>query len=226
MNTNMHIQTTAPTENENSVHRILMIDLENCPSQIRQLMHNLEQYAQIVVCYAQSGTKVPLDWVIPLTAVVNENRLKIVKMPHGGKNAADFGIAFWAGKLMAQTNADTHFDIVSDDADLDHVVSLLTDQKCQAKRIRTQKHIDSEPASSHDPNSAQVYCLHLNTHQKNRPVKKETLLNHIKNKFNGYGVDAEKLFEDLCKKGAIKLIDNKISYNQKKITELANLSES
>jgi hypothetical protein len=224
----MHIQTTvAPIENENSIHRILMIDLENCPSQIRHLMNNLEQYTQIVVCYAQSGTKVPLDWIIPLTTVVNENRLKIVKMPHGGKNAADFGIAFWAGILMAQTSTDTHFDIVSDDADLDHVVSLLNDQKCKAKRIRTQKQNDSEPAtSSRSPNSAQIYCLHLNTHQKNRPVKKETLLNHIKNKFNGNGIDAEKLFEDLCQKGAIKLIDNKISYNQKKITELSNLSES
>jgi len=184
-------------------------------------MNNLEQYAQIVVCYAQSGTKIPLDWIIPLTTVVNQNRLKIVKMPNGGKNAADFGIAFWAGLLMAQTNNDAHFDIVSDDADLDHVVSLLNDQQRSAKRIRTQKQNDAAPIAKNPPTSAQEYCIHLDTHQKNRPVKKETLLNHIKSKFNGAGIDAEKLFEELSRQGAIKLVDNKISYNQKKITELA-----
>lgn len=201
-----------------------MIDLENCPHQIRQLMNNLEQYAQVVVCYAQSGTGVPLDWLIPLTTVVNQGRLKIVKMPNGGKNAADFGIAFWAGLLMAQTDTDAHFDIVSDDADLDHVVSLLNDQQRSAKRIRTKKQNDAAPTAINPQSSAQEYCLHLNTHQKNRPVKKETLLNHIKSKFNGAGIDAEKLLDELCRKGAIKIVDNKINYIQKKITELAQSS--
>ncbi|WP_024299716.1 PIN domain-containing protein [Methylomicrobium lacus] len=213
--------TAFPLKVEKTDYRILLIDLENCPNQIRQLMNNLEQYAQIVVCYAQSGTKIPLDWIIPLTTVVNQNRLKIVKMPNGGKNAADFGIAFWAGLLMAQTNNDAHFDIVSDDADLDHVVSLLNDQQRSAKRIRTQKQNDAAPIAKNPPTSAQEYCIHLDTHQKNRPVKKETLLNHIKSKFNGAGIDAEKLFEELSRQGAIKLVDNKISYNQKKIIELA-----
>jgi len=216
--------TAFPLEVEKTDYRILLIDLENCPNQIRQLMNNLEQYAQIVVCYAQSGTKIPLDWIIPLTTVVNQNRLKIVKMPNGGKNAADFGIAFWAGLLMAQTNNDAHFDIVSDDADLDHVVSLLNDQQRSAKRIRTQKQNDAAPIAKNPPTSAQEYCIHLDTHQKNRPVKKETLLNHIKSKFNGAGIDAEKLFEELSRQGAIKLVDNKISYNQKKITEMAHAS--
>jgi len=40
--------------NENLLDRILLIDLENCPSQINQLMKDLEDYSIIVVCYAQS----------------------------------------------------------------------------------------------------------------------------------------------------------------------------
>jgi hypothetical protein len=220
----MSIQAAATAfETEKLPPRILMIDLENCPSQIGHLMDDLKQYAQVVICYAQSGAKVPLDWIIPLTALVNEKRLEIVKMPNGGKNAADFGIAFWAGTLMAQTGADTRFDILSNDADLDHVVRLLSSQQRSAKRITTQK--PNDPVSNSTfilPTSVQTYCLHLDTHQKNRPVKKETLLNHIKSKFNGSGIDAEKLFEDLCKQGAIKLVDNKINYIQKKISELAS----
>ncbi|MGR8940559.1 MAG: hypothetical protein ACU83P_03115 [Gammaproteobacteria bacterium] len=69
--------------------------------------------------------------------------------------------------------------------------------------------------------ATQDYCLHLNTHQKSRPVKKETLLNHIKSKFNGMGIDTERVFEDLCKQGAIELINHKINYKQNKIDELA-----
>lgn len=209
---------------EKPTHQVLIIDLENCPNQIKYLMDSLEQYAQIVICYAQSSAKIPLDWVIPLTTVINDNRLKIIKMPSGGKNAADFGIAFWSGMLMAKTEANAHFDIVSDDADLDHVVSLINSLHASAKRIRTNKSPQDEKLSSltatmSDP--VREYCLHLDTHQKNRPVKKETLINHIKSKFNGSGVDAEKLLEALCKQEAIKLVDNKISYNQSKITALA-----
>ena len=102
-------------------------------------MENLEKYSHIVVCYAQSGAKIPLDWVIPLTTTVNDDRLKIVKMPNSGKNAADFGITFWAGVFMAQLPLETHFDIVSNDTDLDYVVSLLKSQERSAERIGSKK---------------------------------------------------------------------------------------
>lgn len=81
------------------ITRVLLIDLENCPSQINQLMTHLEKYSMVVVCYAQSGAKIPIDWLMPLTGIVNNKRLKWVKMPTTGKNAADFGITFWAGVL-------------------------------------------------------------------------------------------------------------------------------
>lgn len=150
-----------------------MIDLENCPGQIQQLMNNLQQYSQIVICYALSGAKVPLDWIVPLTAVVQTNRLHIVKMANGGKNSADFGITFWAGLLMAKSPADAHFDILSDDADLDHVVALLHEHQCSANRIRTQKENSPEISTVIKSSTAtQEYCLHLNTHQKKPPGQK------------------------------------------------------
>ena len=204
-----------------------MNDLENCPSQILHLMNHLKQYTQIVLCYAQSGAKIPLDWMIPLSDAVKSNRLRIIKMQNGGKNAADFGIAFWAGFLMGQSPVDAHFDIVSDDADLDHVVCLLHEHERSANRIRTQKENSQVAAkvirlsNSTQENHLHQYCLHLNTHQKNRPVKKDAMLNQIKSKFNDAGINTEKLFEDLCKQGAVKIIDNRISYNELKINELA-----
>jgi len=82
-------------KNGNDVAKVLLIDLENCPNQIHQLQKNLEQFSQVVICYAQSGAKIPLDWLMPLSATVNANKLKVFKMANGGKNAADFGICFF-----------------------------------------------------------------------------------------------------------------------------------
>ncbi|MDP3331719.1 MAG: PIN domain-containing protein [Methylococcaceae bacterium] len=210
-----------------STTKVLFIDLENCPSQVNELINHLEQYSQVVICYAASGAKVPVDWIVSLTATVNDNRLKILKMPNGGKNAADFGIAFWAGFLMAQLPEYAHFDIVSNDADLDHVVNLLKSQQRSAKRIGTNKNTQPvvlEPGPLQSKQSyLQEYCIHLVNHHKNRPVKKETLINSIKSKFKADSLNVDDLFEALVKQSIISVTDNKITYNQQKITKFAGL---
>jgi hypothetical protein len=209
------------------IARVLLIDLENCPSQINQLMENLEQYSQVVVCYAQSGAKIPVDWIMALTTTINDNRLKLVKMPTVGKNSADFGITFWAGILMAQLPTNTHFDIVSNDTDLDYVVSLLIDQKRTAERVGIKKEnlsavaIEIKAQNLETQNNyLQEYCLHLVNHSK--PVKKETLLNSIKAKFKSDNIDVDQLVERLVKNGVITMNESKIVYNQQKLTKFAN----
>ena len=217
------LATTSADESEQML-RVLLIDLENCPKQVHRLMENLECYSQVVVCYAQSNAKIPLDWIVPLTATVNDNRLQIVKMPNGGKNSADFGITFWAGVLMAQLPENTQFDVVSDDADLDHVVSLLVSQQRSAQRIGVKKIENISALAPKQRRAAmQEYCSHLVKHNKSRPVKKETLLNSIRTKFKNNEVDSEELFDALNRQGAIAVKENKISYNQQKIEELADL---
>jgi hypothetical protein len=214
-------------ESIKSVSKVLLIDLENCPCQIHQLMHNLEQYSQVVVCYAESGAKVPLDWILPLTATVRDNRLKIVKMPNGGKNAADFGITFWSGVLMAELPEYAHFDIVSNDIDLDYAVSLLVSKGRSAERIGVDQKNQSKPSNTPSLRDKEYYlqefCLHLVKYQNNRPTKKEALLNSIENKFKVDMFSPDNLFEMLIKQDVISVIDNKITYNQQKITKFAGL---
>jgi len=60
--------------------KILLIDLENYLNQIHQLQENLEEYTKVIICYAKTGVKIPLDWLIPLSSVVNENKLNVFKM--------------------------------------------------------------------------------------------------------------------------------------------------
>lgn len=211
--------------------KVLLIDLENCPSQINELLEHLVDYSQVVICYAQSGAKIPIDWILPLTKFVNADHLKIIKMPNVKKNAADFGITFWAGILMAQLPKKTHFDIASNDTDLDFVVELLIAEKRSAKRIGRAVVVKEDVAiveqskvvaeklesikSSPPITQLQIYCTHL-AQYPNKPAKQTTLLNSIKSKFQDKIVPSE-LLAELVKQKVITVTNEKISYNLQKI---------
>jgi len=184
-----------------------------------------------VICYAQTGVKIPLDWLIPLSVTVSSNKLRIFKMTSGGKNAADFGICFFAGVLMQQSHKETRFVIISNDTDLDHVVNLLKSQGRLAERIGNKKEEKETTKATKTTVEATVsispikmYCMHLVTYSKNRPAKKDTLLNSIKNKFKDSPEAAVEAFRLLTSQGAVTVSENKVSYNDKKIKELANQS--
>lgn len=211
------------------VNKVLLIDLENCPTQINHLQKDLEQFTQVVICYAKTGAKIPLEWLLPLSSTINSNKLKIFKMASSGKNSADFGICFFAGVLMEQLPKETHFTIVSNDTDLDHVVNLLKSQGRSAERAGTKKEdtISNSSAKTVDEldtpvSPVKIYCMHLITYSKTRPAKKDTLLNSIKSKFESDPGEAAKVFQSLTAQGAMTVADNKVSYNDKKIRELAN----
>jgi hypothetical protein len=222
------------TIKSDDLNRVLLIDLENCPDQIYHLQKSLEQFSQVVICYAQTGAKVPLDWLVPLSGMVCSNKLKIFKMINGGKNAADFGICFFAGVLMQQLPQETHFVIISNDSDLDHVVNLLKGQGRSAERIGNKKEEKKEEkdvakvaktiveaTSSIAP--INIYCSYLLAYNKNRPGKKETLLNSIKSKFkDSPEVVALDVFRLLTIQGAVVVSGSKVSYSDKKIKELAH----
>ena len=207
---------------DNGGLKVLIIDLENCPNQLHQLPSDLANYSRVVICYAQSSSKVPLNWLIPLSTAIAANKLKIQKMERGGKNSADFGILFLCGALMHELPQDTHFAIVSNDTDLDHAVHLLKDHGRSSERIgiATAQAQEIKPTSTANStkSSLAIYCAHLITYSKNRPAKADTLRNSIKNKFP---TEVEKIYNSLLSNGAIKVSSNKVAYSDKKISELA-----
>lgn len=211
--------------------KVLLIDLENCPSQLDQLPEDLVHYLQVVICYATSHSKLPLNWLVPLSTAISENKLKIVKMACVSKNSADFGICFLAGALMQEMPKETHFVIVSNDKDLDHVVHLLRSHERSAERIGSRKEepIESSQSSSPQivsPQASQpipiaVYCAHLIAHQKCRPAKVDTLLNSIKAKFKDQPSFVDPVYQMLISSGCVKVAVKRVTYNDKKIQELA-----
>src|SRR5437764_8077373 len=115
--------------------RALLIDLDNCPRQIEQLPETLATFARIVACYGGTEPKVPLGMVPLLATAIHEDRLAIIGMQKKGKNAADFGLAFWAGRLVTEMPPDTEFLILSQDTDLDHVVHMLQSANRRVERL-------------------------------------------------------------------------------------------
>ncbi len=215
----------------NVIPKVLLIDLENCPNQIEKLLNNLESFSIVIICYAQTGAKIPLDWLIPLNSAINNQQLKTIKMPNKGKNAADFGISFFAGVFMQQLPIQTHFVIISEDADLDHVVDLLKSQGRTAERINTKKpeiilNKNLETEITIDLALAiKTYCELLLTNNNNRPAKPETLKNSIRVRFKDVSFKTEEIFNVLKEKTAINIVENKIVYNDKKLKELSKQKE-
>ncbi|HMX98994.1 MAG TPA: PIN domain-containing protein [Agitococcus sp.] len=211
--------TLLPTVNQT---QILLIDLENCPSQLSVLLKDLEQYQQVIICYAQTGAKIPLDWLMPLNEMINQHRLKIIKMPNTGKNAADFGICFLAGMLMAEQPQNTHFVIVSDDTDLDHTIKLLKSYGRTAERISLKKEEVTTTIVNIKETTLKGYCQKLIVQQKNRPSSKTSLLNSLR---SYYGQDlnaAESSFNQLLELGLITLTaNNKVTYHDNNISQYA-----
>lgn len=215
------MEAAAPgTEGE----KVLLIDLENCPGQIQKLLGDLASCSHVLICYAHGNPKIPLGWLGPLANAVNAGKLQVVRMENGGKNAADFGICFFAGVLMQSMPKEAHFVIVSNDTDLDHAVALITSQGRTAERVGNKvQEKATGPSETTATNPVISYCSHLLTHTKTRPAKEATLLNSIKTKFKDVPSAADKVFQTLKSQGAITIENGKIVYNDSAIQTLANI---
>ena len=167
--------------------RALLIDLDNCPRQIEQLPDTLATFARVIACYGGSEPKVPLGMVPLLATAIHEGRLAIIGMQKKGKNAADFGLAFWAGRLVAEMPPDTEFLILSQDTDLDHVVHMLQSAQRHVERLDGKVH-RTKKASPHPPeqqgendgDAVAEYCTVYLQPGRSRPVRKVTLSNSIR----------------------------------------------
>jgi hypothetical protein len=197
--------------------RALLIDLDNCPRQIERLPETLTEYARVIACYGGTEPKVPLGMVPLLATAIHEGRLAIIGMQKKGKNAADFGLAFWAGRLVAEMPPDTEFLILSQDTDLDHVVHMLQSANRRVERLdgkvhRTKKVASHPPEQQGDTDGDAVaeYCAVSLQPGRSRPVRKVTLSNSIRAfcKNHKKHIKPEEILRGLVARGIV-VIDEK-----------------
>lgn len=84
--------------------KILLLDIENIQKTEKEIVKYLSQYQFVYLFYAKSPVNFSLDGVIALSPFITNGKLKILKMPKIGKDAADFGLAFIAGQVSIQVS--------------------------------------------------------------------------------------------------------------------------
>ncbi len=222
---------------------ILLIDLENCQGHVDCLMDDLNQYSKVILCYAKTSARVPLDWLLSLSEVIQQGKLEIVKMAQVGKDSADFGLSFLAGRLSVQLLESSHFVILSDDKALDYVVQLLVTYGHTALRksgklpvtpLNENKVISNvEPSIEKESKAnaevekiAHRCCQQLFKSSKNgaNPKSKQGLFNMIRN-FVKNDERAKKVFQYLITSSVIKInADESLVVNRTKLETLAKMA--
>lgn len=221
-------------EQKAALKKLLLIDLENCPNHIQELQDSLRYYDKVIICYASTGARIPLDWLMALHDTINAGRLQIHKMDSIGKNAADFGIFFFAGMLAQQLSEPAEFVIVSDDADLEHLVGLLSAQGHVVRRDGKDKPQVKQEAKASQPkqNGAltaavmqgmQSYCQMLHQYVRTRPSKEQSLKNSLHAHLGQQTELSKQVLEQLIAHKALSLDGSKVVYQPSKIAQLARL---
>jgi hypothetical protein len=207
-------QDIVPPLKPTSALRALLIDIDNCPRQLERLPEILAAYTRVIACYGGSEPKVPLGMVPVLATAIHDGRLAIIGMQKKGKNAADFGLAFWAGRLAAEMPPNTEFCILSQDTDLDHVVYMLQDANRQVERLdgkvqRTRRTVAAPPEPSAESNGDVVgeYCTVYLQPARSRPVRKVTLANSIRAfcKNHKKNIKPEEILQGLVERGVVAI---------------------
>ena len=199
--------------------RALLIDLDNCPRQLEQLPETLATFARVIACYGGTEPKVPFGMVPLLSTAIHEGRLAIIGMQKKGKNAADFGLAFWAGHLAAEMPPDTEFLILSQDTDLDHVVHMLQGARRRVERHdgkvhRTTKRVVTDSVEPQqvetDGDVVTEYCTVYLQPARSRPVRKVTLSNSIRAfcKNHKKNIKPEEILRGLVARGVVVIDEN------------------
>jgi hypothetical protein len=189
------------------------LDLDNCPSQLAQLPKALSSFSRVIACHGGHEPKVSLGLVPLLATALQAGQLEIVPMKRGGKNAADFGLAFWAGRLSAELPADTEFVVLSLDRDLDHVVHLLEGLGRSVRRLDGKEPLTA--ASNGAPGGRGVSDRLLRDYERTQlvagstPARRATLRSSIRAFCQGRdGADPDALFDALVARGVVSVDSN------------------
>lgn len=228
-------------ENNNdvpTVRSILFIDIENCPSKIDELIEDFKIFQKIVICYAKTGVKIPLEWLLVLNDCVANDRLELVKMSEIANNSADFGITFLLGRYFDHYD---HFIVYSDDKGFDVVIELIGRSEGKSAE-RFGKISTLEPADTIElvdniavvapiklePTFENVKLLVKNylerTPDRSKPIKRQGLFNSIRSRLNKLDCEDEvkkdlsdQMIHHLEKIKAISFNNEKIKYNEQQM---------
>ncbi len=121
--------------------RIILLDVENLGMAPDILQQADSEDALVVVCYTTKAPKVPLPMVPMIAEAMQTNRFHFHEIAPGG-NAADFGLTYHAGKLVAAFEKPLEMIVCSNDKHLDTLVHCLRQDGIDARRCSDTDFLD------------------------------------------------------------------------------------
>lgn len=172
---------------------------------------------KVLVFLGENQTKLPVELAVSLQSL-GENA-EYIQISGNGKNALDFHIAYWIGRL-SEKDPNSYFHIVSKDTGFDPLVKHLRQNKVLAQRVPAISDIKIlKPAAISSPAERIATVVDsLGLRETSRPRKRKTLKNSISALFmKALGeAEVEELVSKLEAQGLISFTGAVVSYSLQK----------
>jgi len=138
-----------------------------------------------------------------------------IQIEGSGKNALDFHIAYYIGRISAEF-PDAHFHVISKDKGFDPLIKHLKTQKiiCQRSASIAEVPLVRISSTKTDREKLDAVIENLEKRKASKPRTLKTLRSTIKALFANQLAeeDLDVIINQLSTSGAIKITDGKISY--------------
>jgi PIN domain len=195
----------------------VLIDYENV--QPKNLSTLKEHPVKVMVFVGANQAKVPFDLAESLQAL--GGKAEYVKISASGRNALDFHIAYYLGRLveLAPKTAENEpsFYVISKDTGFDPLIRHLKSQNVVAERSRDLAELPFLKISAEktdDDQKINYIVKNLVGRAQSRPRKRKTLANTINSLFKNLDPDeSDRLVDLLIKRNRIEIKDGKVTYH-------------
>ena len=196
----------------------VLIDFENVQPDNVTILD--QEWIRVLLFVGKAQTKIPLE--LAKTIQKMGDRAQYVEMGGSGKNALDFHIAYYLGKLSS-TDKESYYHIVSKDQGFDPLVEhLKNEEHLSIDRIEDlgpiaelvkKKALNRSPADRVD--YVKGFLMRPNA---TRPRSRKTLLNHVIAAFGKTVTEAEaqEVIEGLFANGWVRENGTRIEYSDEK----------
>ncbi|MGB7196402.1 MAG: PIN domain-containing protein [Collimonas pratensis] len=189
----------------------VLVDFENIQPKNMSLLNGGP--FKIKVFVGANQAKIPLEMARALQVFGPD--AEYIQIDGNGNNALDFHIAYYIGRLAADT-PDAYFHVISKDTGFDPLIKHLKAQKIFCQRSTSIADIPLLKISNSKsiPEKIDAVIDNLAKNKTSRPRTLKTLRSTVKSFFVNQLADDELdgILEQLSKRGAINIIDNKVAY--------------
>jgi hypothetical protein len=187
---------------------VFLLDFENVNPKDVDL---IKQDASVILFIGQKQSKIAIETATLLQPLGRQ--VEYIKISGHGKNAADFHIAYFLGKLSQQDKR-SEYVIVSKDNGFDPLIKYMTGEKINCKKVAGfREYYVVAKEITPGTNYLTELKSFLETH-KNRPATVKTMKSFIKSQYKELKEDAaiDALYNELLKLKVFSVNKTKIVY--------------